>query len=325
MAPAGAFKVREQEPAVIVKAPGLANYSNIRRALKQLEPILRDCNPHRVIFDMTSIRQCSATGVTILAAAMQHLYQSGRLHPDSEILPPQRQWIRSYFEEMKFFRELGVELGPPPRIGKRRRFWPVTHVSNDKESPGLTRRILNQIASYEGVHPDARNSLTNCVNEIIENVFYHASSPIDALVAGQSSPQTGKTELVIADTGRGIRPGLSSVPAYRERTQDDCSAIRLALERNVSAIEDKSRGIGLWLASELVRRNGGQLLILSNEGGIDISGHEEKLVEGFYWPGTLVAVEFDILQPITTTEIYDSGDFPDIDEIDLGETDAISF
>ncbi len=326
MASKGAFKLKAKHPAVVVKAPGSATFKGIRRALKTLEPILRNhAEPQRVIFDMRSIRECSATGITILAAAMQHLYQGGRLHEDSEILLPERKWIRSYFEEMQFFRELGMDLGPPARVTKRRSFWPVTHVANDVDSPPLTRRIMDKIARYEGVDPTARNSLTSCVNEIVENVFYHAESPIDALVAGQSSTQTGKTELVIADTGCGIRPGLAKIPRYSERAKDDCSAISLALEKNVSAIDDEMRGIGLWLASQLVRRNGGELLILSNEGGIDVRGKSEEQVTGYYWPGTLVAVEFDILQPITTTEIYDSGDFKDIDVLRGQATDTISF
>jgi anti-sigma regulatory factor (Ser/Thr protein kinase) len=219
---------------------------------------------------MTSVRECTATGITILAAAMQHLYQQGRVSQDSEIVLPQRLWIRQYFEYMEFFKELGVEVVSPQRSSKPRGFWPVTHVPNERASPGITRRILDAIEEYHQMDPDARSALTSCVNEIIENVFYHASSPIDALVSAQASKDNKKTEIVIADTGRGIRPGLAELPEYRELANDDCSAIRLALEKNVTTTPDKKRGIGLWLASELVRRNGAEMLILSNEGGIDI-------------------------------------------------------
>ena len=303
---------------VLIKAPRLANYRGIRGALKKLEPVLRDTGePQRVVFDLTPVRACSATGITILAAAMQHLYRSGRLGEGSEIRPPETLWIRRYFEDMEFFRELNVELDQPRRPTKRAGFWPVTHVSSEDTSPGVTRQILERLAEVQEVHPDARNALANCVNEIVENVFYHADSPIDALVAAQVSRKTKTTELVIADTGRGIRSGLAEVEEYRDRTRDDSSAVRLALEQNVSAIRDRGRGIGLWLVAELARQNGGQMLILSNEGGIDISGGREEPVEGYYWPGTLVAIEFDLDQPIRTSEVYDSGDFSDIDAFDF--------
>jgi anti-sigma regulatory factor (Ser/Thr protein kinase) len=315
MANSGGFKPFDGE---YVKAPRLANYRGIRGALEKLEPILRNTgDPQRVVFDMTPIRQCSATGITILVAAMQHLYKTDRLGEGSEIRPPETLWIRRYFEDMEFFRELGVDLEEPPRRGKRRGFWPVTHVSDENSSPVLTRRILDRLGEFQDVHPDARNALASCVNEIVENVFYHADSPIDALVAAQASRKSKKTELVIADTGRGIRPGLAEVEAYRDRTGDDCSAIQLALEQNVSAIQDQGRGIGLWLVAELARLNGGQMLILSNEGGIDIHDGREDRVEKYYWPGTLVAIEFDMDQPIRTSEVYDRGNFPDIDAFDF--------
>ena len=156
----------------------------------------------------------------------------------------------------------------------------------------------------------------------VKKMFYHADRSHHAL--WPSHRRDRKTERSLPTRGCG-GPARDLQASDSERAKDDCSAISLALEKNVSAIDDEMRGIGLWLASQLVRRNGGELLILSNEGGIDVRGKSEEQVTGYYWPGTLVAVEFDILQPITTTEIYDSGDFKDIDVLRGQATDTISF
>jgi len=118
---------------------------------------------------------------------------------------------------------------------------------------------------------------------------------------------------VIADTGQGIRAALAGVPEYQERVTDDCTAIRLALEKNVTATGDVNRGIGLWVASEVIRLNEGELLILSQEGGLKIDNHGTQDVTDHFWPGTLVVIEFRTDRPIDATSVYDSGDFPDDD------------
>lgn len=299
---------------IYVSAPKYADFKGIRKTLKELEPALRSNGaPQRVVLDMTPIQRCSATGITILAAAMQHLHRSKRLSKGSEIRPPDKLWIRRYIEDMEFFDALGVRLDQGGPAQRRSGTWPVTRVSNEKESARLTRTVLEHVPQFQKMHLESRGALASCVNEMAENVFNHATSPIDALIAAQASPRTKKGELVIADTGRGIREALAADPAYRDAVPDDYAAIKLALNLNVSRLEDRARGIGLWLVSQLARQNGGQMLILSNEGGIDIVGTQEERVDGYFWPGTLVAIEFDLTRPIRTKEVYDSGDFPDDD------------
>jgi Histidine kinase-, DNA gyrase B-, and HSP90-like ATPase len=210
---------------------------------------------------------------------------------------------------MNFFAELGVNMpgwqGQAPPHGSR----PVAHVANEAESPSVTRGLVEAVEESYEIDPITSGALKSCVNEVVENVFYHARSPIDALVSVQTEDR--KVELVIVDTGRGIRRSLLEVAEYRAKAHDDCSAIRLALKKNVTTTGDDRRGIGLWVVYELVRRNKGQMLVLSNDGGVDITGEQLVNIEEYFWPGTLVAVEFDMAQPIDIREVYASGEFDD--------------
>jgi anti-sigma regulatory factor (Ser/Thr protein kinase) len=161
-------------------------------------------------------------------------------------------------------------------------------------------------------------ALKTCFSEIVENVFYHADSPIDALTSIQAykkyKGKPARTELVIVDGGRGIKPVLAE-SRYADQITDDYSAISLAVQKNVTTTGDTNRGIGLWVASEVVRLNEGEMLILSNEGGVRVDKHGQHRVDDHYWPGTLVAIEFRMDKPLDTGPIYGSvEDWPDIDE-----------
>lgn len=150
---------------------------------------------------------------------------------------------------MNFFAELGVNMpgrqGQAPPHGSR----PVAHVADEAESPSVTRGLVEAVEESYEIDPITSGALKSCVNEVVENVFYHARSPIDALVSVQTEDR--KVELVIVDTGRGIRKSLLEVAEYRPKAHDDCSAIRLALKKNVTTTGDDRRGIGLWVVYEL--------------------------------------------------------------------------
>jgi anti-sigma regulatory factor (Ser/Thr protein kinase) len=267
---------------------------------------------------MRSVAFCSPTGITILAAAVEHLWAQGKCRT-GEIWLPNNPLVQRYLVRMNFAKELGLKNGSaeftahPPKG-----FRPVTHVENEQVSPAATRELVEAVRErHKKIDGDTVAALKSCMNELVENVFYHAVSPIDALVSVQAYKSKQKTEIVIADTGRGIKACLEEVPVYRDRIKDDYSAIGLAIQKNVTTTGDERRGIGLWLVSELVRHNGGEMLILSNEGGMKIDGTGKHRADAHFWPGTLVAIEFRMDQPISTQAVYGSAKFPDIDAFDF--------
>ncbi len=300
-----------------IKAPNKVTFDKIGNVLAHLEPSLRAEEPgetRQALLDMTSVAFCSPTGITILAAAIEDLFLRGALR-GGEIWMPRSPLLQQYLQRMNFFSELRVSM--PPESFERREpkgFSPVTHVQGEDGSPAATRALADAVQEQARLDEPSLGALKSCLNEIVENVFYHAESPIEALVCAQAYKKKKVAELVIADTGRGIRAALSKVPEYRDQVTDDCTAIRLALEKNVTATGDVKRGIGLWVASEVIRRNEGELLILSQDGGLLVDGDGEHDVTEHFWPGTLVVVEFRTDRPINTMAVYDSGEFPDDDD-----------
>jgi anti-sigma regulatory factor (Ser/Thr protein kinase) len=301
-----------------LKLPNKVQLATIGQVLNQLEPALRGNRGtiSRLLLDMSSVAFASPTGITIVAAGIEHLFTGGRID-QLQIWLPRSPLLVQYLQRMNFFNEMNVSLEEKFKRREPKRFRPVTHVPNEDVSPGYTRDLLRAVESSHELDTSTRNALKTCVNELIENVFYHAQSPVDALVAVQAYKKKNVTELVIADTGRGIRAALGEKHEYRDRVQDDCSAIKLAIQKNVTTTDDPKRGIGLWVASELVRQNEGRMLIMSHDGGVNISGDGQSNVQAHFWPGTLIAIEFRMDRPITVGEVYDSGNFPDADSFDF--------
>jgi anti-sigma regulatory factor (Ser/Thr protein kinase) len=306
-----ALKIDDPE-VLCLEVPPEANFEGIRHVLDQLEPFLRgeaQQGAQPVIVDMRAVRSCSATGITILAAALEHLFVTSRFTNKSEMWLPKSPLVMQHLHRMDFFDELRMDVPRDSAEMESQGFRPVTHVSGEAESPAVARNLVSAVEESYEIDSSVSGALKSCVNEVIENVFYHARSPIDALVSVQAFD--GKAELVIADTGRGIRAALSEEPKYQGRVGDDCSAIRLALEKNVTTTGDDRRGIGLWVVSELVRKNEGRMLVLSNGGGIDIGCDGTVEVDRYFWPGTIVAVEFDMEKAIDMQEVYAGGEFDD--------------
>jgi anti-sigma regulatory factor (Ser/Thr protein kinase) len=303
-----------------LKLPNKLTYEQIGKVLEQLEPFAKsgaEAEEQFLDLDMTSTVFCSPTGITLLAACIERLWQEGKFRT-GRVRHSKNELAVRYLKRMDFFRELGVNVEEDferkPPVG----FRPVTHVENEETAPAVARDLVKAVSERNELDDATTFALKTCFSELVENVFYHAASPIDALTSIQAykkyKKKPARTELVIADAGRGIKPVLAESD-FADQITDDYSAIALAVQKNVTTTGDVNRGIGLWVASEVVRLNEGEMLILSNEGGMRVDHEGQHRVDDHYWPGTLVAIEFRMDKPIDTGPIYGPlQDWPDIDD-----------
>jgi anti-sigma regulatory factor (Ser/Thr protein kinase) len=313
-----------------LKLPNKLTYDHIGKVLDQLEPVMKagvEAHDQEMELDLTSTVFCSPTGITILAACIERLWQEGKF-VNGVVRHSKNPLAVQYLKRMDFFNELEIPVEEDFKRKEPVGFRPVTHVRSEGEASAVARDLVDAVSERNEIDAPTENALKVCFSEVVENVFYHAESPIDALVSIQAYKQKYKkykgrparTELVIVDAGKGMRPALAE-SEYAEQVTDDYSAIELAVQKNVSATGDTRRGIGLWVTSEVVRRNGGQMLILSNEGGMKVDADGKHRLDDHFWPGTLVAIEFRMDKPIDTKPVYDNEDWPDIDRDDEPDFD----
>ena len=307
----------KDEDVLYVKLPNRTSFRTIQKTLAQLDDVLRmgsDAPTKTLLLDLSSVVFCSATAITILAALLEHLFQRGKLS-GGQIWLPKSQMALNYLQRMNFFDELEIPL--PETFVRRepRNFLPVTHVAQEKACIDVTRELVGPCQRALKVEQGTVSALKACVSEIIENVFAHAQSPTDALVSSQAYKSKERIELVIADTGRGVKDAFAESEKYADRRMSDCEAIRFAMQKHVSTTDDSRRGIGLWFVSEMARANKGEFLMLSKEGGVRINETTNQDVDHLYWPGTFVAIEFRLDMPINMNDVYASGDFASVDSL----------
>jgi anti-sigma regulatory factor (Ser/Thr protein kinase) len=291
-----------------VKLPNKLTSEHLSKVLGQLEPLAK-AGPEEakqdLLLDMTSTVFCSPTGITVLAACLELLWKEGKF--EHGVLRLSRNPMAvMYLKRMDFFAELSIEVDEDFERQEAVGFRPVTHVADEKAATEVAKDLVAAVGERHDLDASTSASLNTCFSEVVENVFYHAESPIDALVSVQAYVQRARTELVIVDGGRGIRSALAQSEKYADQVPDDPAAIELALMKNVSAIGDDRRGIGLWVASEVVRRNEGAMMIVSNEGAVLVDKDGARQVDGYFWPGTIVTMDLRMDRPINTTAVYDS-------------------
>jgi len=176
-------------------------------------------------------------------------------------------------------------------------YFPIHHLL--QPGLGVVEGLAAELATAFGDHgPGTTPALAYCFGEAIDNVFQHARSPIGAVAAAQLLPRShGRwTQASIADRGVGVLESLRGSGAHTALGSDE-EALRLAIQRNITSTNPyvgtygRSRpGVGLYMISEVCRRTGGELLLLSGDTLLRV-GRGGEIVEAVPpWPGTILTV-----------------------------------
>jgi hypothetical protein len=96
-------------------------------------------------------------------------------------------------------------------------------------------------------------------------------------------------EIAIADVGIGVRASLTKNPDY-EHITDDLAAIEMAIKARVTSTPKRNAGFGLWVTSNLLAANGGELLVRSGYGAVFRGSRNAAVVREAPLPGTLVVL-----------------------------------
>lgn len=138
------------------------------------------------------------------------------------------------------------------------------------------------------------NAVCGKVWEIYTNSFEHAGSPVGVFTCGQHYPNRQELCLTIVDLGVGIPANVRKFLKNQGLGGD--TAIRWACQSGNST-KVGSRGLGLDLISSFVQRNGGALVIYSNNGRVRFAANEARGVKFSQCPwefrGTVVDIRLN--------------------------------
>lgn len=188
---------------------------------------------------------------------------------------------------------------PPERIRRREPlgFRECQRFATLRDCEVHAPEMVKAIAERCQMDRASRQALEICVEELAENVVFHAGGGAAGFAAVQSWPARSEVEVGIVDLGRGIRASLADNPAYRHLATD-AEAIREAMRLGVTATPERNSGQGLFFAARLLEQNGGRVLIRSGSGRVydgSLARADEALVR---FPGTAVALTINTDRPL---------------------------
>ncbi|MEA2231283.1 MAG: hypothetical protein QOD83_1099 [Solirubrobacteraceae bacterium] len=174
---------------------------------------------------------------------------------------------------------------------------PLRSTSDSGGAQALSNLLWEQLRDH--VAPQVLQAMTEGVWEMVANALEHSGT--DALIMGQAyrAPRgtapdhDNRVQLVIGDTGRGIRESFLTTSVHTPTT--DREAVSLALEYLVSSVaDDPGRGQGLTTTMEQVVETQGRMVVRSGTARVSISGEGrvEELVA--FLPGVIVALSLPL-------------------------------
>lgn len=201
------------------------------------------------------------------------------------------------------FREFLTGLGMPtalPDVAAMTAPDVVVPLRSAEDSGGaqaLSSLLWEQLA--DRVSPQVLNAITEGVWEMVANALEHSGT--DALIMGQvyKAPRgkppdhDDRVQLVVGDTGRGIRGSFLDTGVHAPAT--DIQAIALALEYLVTSVaDDPGRGQGLFTTMEQIVQTQGRMVVRSGTGRVSITaaGRDSESVP--FLPGVIVALSLPL-------------------------------
>jgi hypothetical protein len=279
----------------VIELQGSAGVAAARASIGTCQDALADGDDEILVQLMpgTFIETAGMAQLTSWLMSMQAGGKTVRVEGDENVI--------SYMARMNFHRSLGLDepdIGRNPEGG---RFIPIILVQDGNDVFDAVNAIANiVIQQFENVG-EFIPAFEWAVNEIVDNVFIHARAETPGVVCAQLFPNKRRLDIAISDCGIGIRGSLSE----GFELDSDSAAIMKALERGVTRNIEVGQGNGMAGSLEIMKQNGGKLLVWSGEALYRMEGGAEIGLEaGPAIQGTGVLLSFDLNEPVKLVDTW---------------------
>ena len=145
-----------------------------------------------------------------------------------------------------------------------------------QEAQEITSTLEEHINDRNVGAANIRPVLVEIFSELVNNAAEHGmcETGVHAHIRFMPHRRGRAFDVVIADSGPGIRATLSRNPSLPE-TESDQEAIGLAIQELVSGTGVPTRGIGLWMTVNEMRKPGRKLWLHSGSGLLAMYGASE--------------------------------------------------
>jgi anti-sigma regulatory factor (Ser/Thr protein kinase)/anti-anti-sigma regulatory factor len=271
----------------------------LERLIAAVAPLASLEEPSEVTLDLSGLAHISPASLAALVSSISEALHRGVIAPGSMYVAPKNQLVALQLDRVGFHRLLmGTDISSasgrhPPGDGSRafQTFNAQEHL--DEISTSLT------LAATEALNITGkdRTAVLLAVEEIARNVVDHAQSPIGGFAIAQRSTSRLEFEVAVADGGVGIAASLRRNPRY-QGVKTDSEAIEQALMPGVTSNPGRdNHGVGLATIRDMLRENGGTLLVRSGRGAVEDGFRQLAHDDRPAMCGTLVALRMRINRP----------------------------
>ena len=138
----------------------------------------------------------------------------------------------------------------------------IFRFDSSKQVASLSQAYVNAISSLDECETGVLDSISWCINEVMDNVLTHSMSE-EGYVMAQFHPNTRHVAFCVYDSGIGI---YSSLRGTKHNPRTEIDALTLAIQEGVG--DGKGQGNGLYGLYEAVLKNNGIFSITSGQSSI---------------------------------------------------------
>lgn len=294
-----------QHRIVVPQAVSLETIDWVGSMMDEVSLLIHQGHPFSVWVDMAETRRVTPTGLASLAAFMKFI----SLHPlfrRSSYTRPELKETSNLLSKMHFYKLFNLNdpevLAPTKSI---RYYRSLVEITSEKSASKIVSDLTKVLKTKPPLDVEILETLKYALSELIDNVFHHAKSSINALVNAQAYPAEKRVEFAIVDCGRGFRKSLQENELLRGQFSTAVEAITLATQPKITSSPERNAGQGLFFITELIRQTGGSMVIYSENGIFRIiDGKESHITTTVNWPGVIVGASLPVDSSVTLVDIF---------------------
>jgi anti-sigma regulatory factor (Ser/Thr protein kinase) len=216
-----------------------------------------------------------------------------------------------YVSRMNFYDSVGIKFQENfTRNDAFGRFLEISQFQDDTESNRLVNCVVNILQKQQITDDQMLASLQFCLAELVGNVVEHSTVekklPLElgGWVVAQYYPRKKSIRIMIADNGQGIFKSLTTNPKdpkYKLYTP------RLCMEECVikGVTNGSGCGNGLYIASNFIQKNGGELYIHSGSHALRYTKEGKRVYATHNWQGTIVFLQINSDITVNVEDVLD--------------------
>lgn len=242
--------------------------------------------------DCSKVERFGPLGVALVASSIALRQHDGR---PTTFVPPRAK------DADAFVREVGLDrFARGERTGLGTLEIRQMHALDAVYSEGVTEMVLRGVP---GMTEENSYSIQLCLNELLQNVFEWAHSPIGCVVLARWYLKTRSVRLAVVDRGIGIPAALRREKVRELHRASDAAVIEAAVTTpQLTSRENRVGGLGLKTIRQTVCERGGRLTVISLSAKVTWSGGTVRKARTVPLKGTAIEIDIRPDAPVSERE-----------------------